>query len=246
MPEPVVIGNATLYLGDCLDILPTLGKVDAVITDPPYKLSQEYGSGADADNLLAVSSIWPVASAILAATKPGGVCAMFYDSRILPLALEAMRHAGWRYLRNLTLYRRWGQASLVHGWMSTSDFILLFGAPGVKPQYHGSVKHDVYVKDGPEVESTGHPAQKPIEHLRHIVGRLAAPGAVVLDPYMGSGTTGKACVMEGRSFVGIEREPAYFDMACRRIESAQRCESLFDPSAASGIDPKRAEQMTIE
>jgi site-specific DNA-methyltransferase (adenine-specific) len=74
---------------------------------------------------------------------------------------------------------------------------------------------------------------------------LAAPGAVVLDPYMGSGTTGKACVMEGRSFVGIEREPAYFDMACRRIQSAQRQESLFDPSAAV-IDPKRAEQMTIE
>lgn len=222
-----VIGNATLYLGDCREILPTLPKVDAVITDPPYKLSQEYGAGADADNLMAVSGIWPVAASLLAAAKPGALCVMYYDTRILPLALEAMRSAGWRYLRNLTFYRRWGSASIVHGWMSTSDFILVFASPGAKPAYFGETRHDVFIREKAEVDSTGHPAQKPIGDLCHIVRRTTDEGRIVLDPYMGSGSTGVACETEGRRFIGIEKEPAYFDIACRRIEDAQRQGRMF-------------------
>jgi adenine-specific DNA-methyltransferase len=212
-----------LIQGDCLEVMPTLAdaSVDSIVTDPPYKLSQEYGTGADADNLLAVSCIWAVAQDMLRIAKPGSVCAMFYDSRILPLAMEAMRRAGWRYLRNLTLYRRWGQASLVHGWMSTSDFILLFAKPGAKPAYFGDVRHDVYVKDRPEAENTGHPAQKPIGHLRHIVARITPPAGLVFDPFMGSGSTGVAARAEGRNFIGIERDPTYFAIAERRIALAQ-------------------------
>jgi site-specific DNA-methyltransferase (adenine-specific) len=68
----------------------------------------------------------------------------------------------------------------------------------------------------------------------------------ILDPFMGSGTTGVAAVQMGRAFVGIEREPKYFEMACRRIEDAQRQESLFDPSAASGMESQRTAQMSFE
>ncbi len=222
------MSNIEIRQGDCLEVLRTMNanSVDSIVTDPPYKLSQEYGSGADADNLLAVSSIWPVAQEMLRVAKPGGLCAMYYDTRILPLALEAMRSAGWRYLRNLTFYRRWGNASIVHGWMSTSDFILIFAKPGDKPEYFGKTKHDVFTRDTAEQESTGHPAQKPISDLQHIISRITPPGGVVLDPFMGSGSTGKACILEGMRFMGIELNSEYFDIARKRIMAtpAQRAQ----------------------
>ena len=222
------IGDATLYLGDCREILPTLGKVDAVVTDPPYKLSQSYSASVDADNLEAVASIWPVAAQLLSATRPGGVAVVFYDTRILPLCLQAFRGSGWRYLRALTLYRRWGQASLVHGWMSTSDFALIFAAPDAKPVFAGPYRHDVFVKDGPEAENFGHPAQKPEGFTADIIANVCPSGGSLLDPFMGSATTGAAAVRLSRRFIGIEREPAYFDIACRRIEEAYKQPRLFD------------------
>lgn len=205
--------------GDCLAVLPTLeaGSVDAIVTDPPYKLSQEYSSGTDADNLLAVSAIWEAASACRRVVKPGGLFAMFYDSRILPLAVEAMRHHGWKYLRHLVLYRRWGQASLVSGWMSTSDFVLLYVAPGGKAKFYGEARHDVYVKDGPEPDYFGHPAQKPLDCVKHIISRICPPGGTVLDPFAGSGTTGVAASIEGRKAILIESHAPYIDAIRRRL-----------------------------
>lgn len=218
-----------LIHGDCLEVLKTLdaGSVDAVITDPPFKISQEYSASADPDNLLAVSSIWMAAQEWARLAKAGSLCAMFYDTRILPLALRAMADAGWKYLRALTFYRRWGQASIVHGWMSTSDFILLFAKPGKAPQYHGKPRHDVYLKSSPEPESFGHPAQKPLDAVRHLVERVCPPGGVVLDSYVGTGTTGVACALEGRNFIGIEKEAAYVEIARRRIAEAQKEAGLF-------------------
>jgi site-specific DNA-methyltransferase (adenine-specific) len=205
--------------GDALAVLRELptASVDAVITDPPYKITQEYSSTTDPDNLLGVSSLWPVAPQMFRIAKPGALCAMFYDTRILPLALETMRDAGWKYMRALTLYRRWGSASLMNGWMSTSDFVLIFYKPGAKPKFHGPWKHDVYIRDKAEPTSYGHPAQKPLDHCRHIVENVTPPGGVVLDPYMGSGTTGEAAIELGCSFIGIERDSHYFGVASERL-----------------------------
>lgn len=227
-----------LFNDDCLTRLKQLeeNSVDSIVTDPPYKLSQEYGTGADADNLMAVSCIWPVAFEMLRVAKPGAVCVMYYDTRILPLALEAMRAAGWRYLRNLTFYRRWGAASVVHGWMSTSDFILIFAKPGAKPTYFGDTKHDVFIREKREDETTGHPAQKPIDDLRHIVGRVTPPGGVVLDPFMGSGSTGKAAMLEGFQFIGIEREAEYVEIAKARIQHALDNQEKSEPDTQLGLD----------
>lgn len=209
--------------GDCLELLRTLpdGSVDAVVTDPPFKVSQEYSANADPDNLIAVSCIWDAAGQMWRVTKDGGVCVMFYDTRILPLAIHTMQRAGWKYLRALTFYRRWGQASLVQGWMSTSDFILVFAKPGRKPKFYGSPKHDVYVRTAPEPESVNHPAQKPMDALRHLVARVCPPDGTVLDPFGGSGTTAVACLMEGRSCILMEREPAYVEIARRRVAEAE-------------------------
>jgi len=215
--------------GDCLDVMRQLpdGGVDAVVTDPPYKLSQEYGSGADADNLLAVSGIWPVAPEMRRVTRAGGVCAMFYDTRILPLALAAMQRGDWKYLRALTMYRRWGAAHNLHGWMSTSDFVLVFASPNAKPTFHGKLQHDVYVKASPEPESFGHPAQKPAEFVQHLVENVTPASGLVFDPYCGSGTTGVAAIRAGYRFIGIEREASYVDIARRRIADAAAQGNLF-------------------
>lgn len=213
--------RAAIYRGDALSVLRELpdASVDAVVTDPPYKLSQEYGSTTDPDNLLAVASLWPVAPEMYRLAKPGAFCAMFYDTRILPLALEVMRDAGWRYMRALTLYRRWGQASLMSGWMSTSDFVLIFNKPGAKPKFHGEAKHDVYIRDKAEPVSYGHPAQKPLEHCRHLVRNVCPPGGVLLDPYTGTATTGVAALAEARRFIGVELSPHYAEVAAQRLRS---------------------------
>lgn len=209
----------TIHQGDALDVLRDMpaDSVDSVVTDPPYKISQEYSATTDPDNLLAVASIWPVAAEMSRVAKPGALCAMFYDTRILPLALASMADAGWKYLRALTLYRRWGNASLVHGWMSTSDFVLIFVKPGEKHQFHGKAAHDVYVRDKAEPVSYGHPAQKPLEHVRQIVARVTPAGGTVLDPYTGSGTTGAAAMAEGFDFIGVEKSAQFHRVASERL-----------------------------
>lgn len=223
--EPYYQDDRTaLYGGDSLAVLRDLPSesVDAILTDPPYKLSQEYGATTDPDNLLAVSSLWPVAPQMYRLAKPGAPCAMFYDTRILPLALETMRDAGWKYLRALTLYRRWGQASLMSGWMSTSDFVLVFVKPGEKHRWHGKPAHDVYVRDKAEPVAFGHPAQKPLDHCRHIASNICPDDGVILDPYMGTATSGVAALMEGRRFIGVEVVERFQQIAERRIREAQR------------------------
>ena len=216
------IGDAILYQGDCLEILPTLGTISTVITDPPFKISQKYTANVDADNLSSISKIWPVGLQLFNLCSEGGYFIMYYDTRILPLALEAMRWAGWKYLRGLTFYRRWGNANKLYGWMSTSDFLLLFRKPGggTYKFYSDDWRHDVYIKKAPEKLSYNHSAQKPLENVVHITDHLSPPDGIVIDPFMGSGTTGEACMKSGRKFIGIEIDSEYFDIACKRIEQA--------------------------
>lgn len=216
-PEPYYDeGGVTIYHGDAVDLLPLAAEADAVVTDPPFKLSQEYGSSTDPDNLVAVASLWPVARKALDSVKPGAVAVVFYDTRILPLAMRAIPEGGWKYMRALTLYRRWGQASVVGGWMTTSDFALVFHKPGARPEFHGKVSHDTYVKASPDPVNWGHPAQKPIALVMQIVERVTPPGGVVLDPYCGSGTTLDAARRTGRQAIGIEAEERYCEIAAER------------------------------
>lgn len=220
MPEPYYSGHGVeLYLGDASEVLPTLGvtDADAVVTDPPFKLSQEYAAGVDPDNLVAVASIWPVFPALLACCRPGAVAAVFYDTRILPLALRAIPTAGWRYLRALNFYRQWGRCSLVHGWMTNSDFILLFQKPGGKAIFHGQPRHDTIIRRAPDGVGRDHPGQKPVDAVGHLVERLCPPGGLVLDPYLGSGTTAAVAAVQGRRCIGIEQEERYLEGAAKRM-----------------------------
>lgn len=190
-----VIGNATLYLGDCLEILPTLPKVDAVITDPVYP-DLDYG--------------WkyvPIESL-------GFPCRQFYfwmqPPRPFPLPFTAMHI--------------WSKANVYIG-----DHELWEPIYEVNGKKLGSVLRESSINSEMAAQMNSdsffdHPCQKPIKLMRRLVRRTSGR---VLDPFMGSGTTGVACMNLGRQFIGIEIEPKYFDIAYERIENAQRQVRMF-------------------
>jgi len=213
-----------IHFGDSLELIRKLpdNSVDLVVTDPPYKVSQKYGGGVDADNLIAVSGIMQLMPEISRVLKPNRFCIVFYDNRILPLLFESVKYTNLVYRKQIFLYRRWGSAHRWVGWMQCTDpvcvFVNGFDEPFV-PELKGTVKHDVWIKDKPEKENTGHPAQKPLEMIEHIISWCSNENEVVFDPYMGSGTTALAAQKQGRQFIGFERQKEFYDMATERIQS---------------------------
>lgn len=200
------IGDCTLYLGDCLEILSTLDKVDAVVTDPPYGIgvpSTRWGGKAetwDADtHARGVRAAIEIAgeSVVFGGnyySLPPSRCWLVWDKMISPGLNLAGAELAWT---NIT---RVGVRLKRHLWSGP-------------------------FREGSEPRN-GHPTQKPLAVMQWAVGYVA--GDSVLDPFMGSGTTGVACVNLGRKFIGIEIEPKYFDIACQRIEDAYKQPRLFD------------------
>jgi len=241
------IGNATLYLGDCLEILPTLGKVDAVITDPPYssggqfrsdrtqKTSTKYvnsdslftardefsGDNRDQRAFLAWSTMW--FSKLLQISNDGAICCAFTDWRQLPTMTDAVQCGGWVW-RNIATW--WKPAvRMQRGRFSSSAEYVVYSSHGSPMEGEKSPQNVLQFAPvgGDDKE---HMAEKPVALLEAIVG-LSSVTATVIDPFMGSGTTGVACMNLGRKFIGIEIEQKYFDIACRRIDDAQRQSRLF-------------------
>lgn len=202
MSEPVIIGNATLYLADCRDILPTLPKVDAVVTDPPY------GIGAGRMSL----GKWRTA-----AMEKGDWDAHAPDlSDVLALNVPSIVWGGNYFsLPPSRAYLIWNKGAGFKGrdfaeceqaWCSFDGNARVFD---FDPLARGSYR------------DKEHPTQKPVELMTWCL-TFVSDAKTILDPFMGSGTTGVACMNLGLKFIGIEREPKYFDIACRRIEDAQR------------------------
>ena len=208
-----VIGNATLYLGDCIEILPTLPKVDAVITDPPYGLGIEYASFVDTpENVKALADKWlPLARAIApcVAFTPGIGADRFYPNPD-HICAWIMTAGGYRASWGFGMW----QPILCYG----KDPYLAKGL-GARP--------DTIITNGTDKIKENHPCPKPDFVWQRIVNRFSLEGQTVVDPFMGSGTGGAVCHKIGRKFIGIEIEPKYFDIACERIENAQRQERLF-------------------
>ena len=196
------IGNATLYLGDCRDILPTLPKVDAVITDPPYGI----GIASNPVRQMHEKLDWDAAApddSVLDAIVDAGAVAVVWGGNYFNLPPS--------------------QCFFVWDKVQPQDFSLAMceqawtNKKGPAKLYRQSVLS--YRKE--------HPTQKPVELMKWCIAQCTDNPQTILDPFMGSGTTGVAAVQMGRKFIGIEREPSYFDIACRRIEDAQRQGRLF-------------------
>lgn len=253
MKDIVQIGDATLYLGDCRDILPTLPCVDAVITDPPYGIVHDFGTQKRLDGSRTLQWSWDgegthdvirsaLSGCLALLNRPGNAFA-FAGFDTVEISRELFREAGmipkpWAWVKQYPPPPMPGNR-----WPSAFEVACLGYDAGAYFADANPSRRNVMVADALRAgnsEKAGHPTQKPLAVMMHLVSALAAPSATVLDCFMGSGTTGVAALQLGRTFIGIEREPKYFEIACRRIEDAQRQESLFEPEA-----PK-AEQMGFE
>jgi DNA modification methylase len=214
--KPVIIGDATLYLGDCLDVLPAVGKVDACITDPPYGIDfQSQGSGQTsgkggwtAFEYMEWDKVKPnasVFSAILCSSKTQIIWGGNYFTDSLPTTMQWLV---WdKGQRNFTL------ADCEFAWSSQYRAARIFDYPRAKA-----------LQDGKQ-----HPTQKPVALMAWCIEQVKPAPQTILDPFMGSGTTGVAAIQLGRKFIGIERETKYFDIACQRIEQAVAQGQLFAP-----------------
>lgn len=229
------IDNATLYLGDCRDILPTLPKVDAVITDPPYGIVAQFGEQNRLDGSRKLQWEWDGADThglirgslglmVDRLTRPGNAFA-FAGFDTVEFAREIFRTAGmtpkpWAWVKKCPPPPMPGNR-----WPSAFE-VACFGYDA--GAYFGDAnvsRRNVMIEDALRAgngERAGHPTQKPIAVMEPLVSALCRPGGTVLDGFMGSASTGVACMNLGRQFIGIECEPKYFDIACRRIEDAQR------------------------
>ena len=219
------IGRATLYLGDCRDILPTLPKVDAVVTDPPY--------GIKADSTMAKASGFQGGGMLAAKSHYD---ATEWDSAPVDADLMRLVREGGRW--NVIFGGNYYDCPPASCWLVwdkevNGHFADCELAWTNLPKAVRRIRHmwNGMLRKGQE-ERHGHPTQKPVEVMKWCIGHLPH-GDTILDPFMGSGTTGVAAVQMGRSFIGIEREPKYFDIACKRIEDAQRQGDMFIDGVAA-------------
>jgi len=242
MSKPVTFldGRVQLYLGDCREILPTLGKVDAVVTDPPY------GTGGWRRTVAGAGSN-PAAALIREAWDDGAVdwidgrspVLTFWPPARTSILLDAAMRAGLPKHRALYM-RKKDPKPQVGGRIAWSVEPIWCLSPDGFQLYGGTDWSEASTpRAGRDAEATGHPYEKPLETLLWLIGKTDA--ATILDPFMGSGTTGVAAIKLGRRFIGIEIEPKYFDIACRRIEEATKQPDMFVERAP---DPKQ-EAMAI-
>ena len=215
------IGNQRLILGDCLEVMPTLGKVDAVVTDPPYGIGFPYNSHNDTPDELQrlVNGFVPLARAAASrvVVTPGNTNIFRYP--------QADWVGCWTW-DTTTARGFWGWSQ----WQP----ILLYGEdvwPGTDSK-GGKLKSDRIHFSGGEAkishaEGGGHTCPKPIEFMRRLIARFSISGETIIDPFMGSGTTLVACQKLGRHGIGIEIDPDYFEIACKRVEEAARQPDLF-------------------
>lgn len=206
-----IIGSCELLLGDCLEILPTLGPVDAILTDPPYgigidgqtrrirgKKSDRKGyefKGWDAERPEAALRL------IAAMTCPKIVWGGNYFADLFP---KGERWLSWDKGQRIS------QSDCELAYTNMTGALRVFTLNRVALMTDGAV----------------HPTQKPVEIMRWCLGFL--PNArTILDPFMGSGTTGVACAKMGRAFVGIEIDEGYFEIACKRIRDAYAQPDMF-------------------
>lgn len=236
-PE-VTIGACRLILGDCREVLPTLPQVDAVVTDPPY--AEKTHQGARRSTWKRPQSVRPLLHfaamgcealrLCLAACCPHRWLIATMDYHHL-VALEEMPPAGVRFVRfgiwNKTAYTpQFSGDRPAQGW----EAIGIFHNRTTTLRWQGGGQRAVWTYDKiQDTASIQHPTQKPLALIVDLLQQFTDSGETVLDPFMGAGTTGVACVQLGRSFIGIEIEPRYFDIACCRIEQAYAQPDLFVP-----------------
>lgn len=246
-----MIAPPTLLAGDCLQLLPTLDadSIDAVIADPPYSsggftrgdrtngstnskytqtgtqtIRPEFaGDNRDQRSWITWTAIWLTMA--LRAAKPGAYLLMFCDWRQLPAATDAFQAGGWVW-RGIVVWDKTEAARPPNtAYFRHQAEYVLWGTKGSTNQAAAGGPWDGVIRLSVSQADKHHVTGKPTELLRRLV-QVCPPGGTVLDPFMGSGTTGVACRLEDRRFVGMEIEPAYMEIARRRITQAEPARDL--------------------
>jgi len=264
----VVIGDCRLLLGDCLEILPTLGNVDVVVTSPPYGQQRDYGQRVvDWRDLVSTAMLrTPTHRTTQFLVNLGLV---HRDGEVVPYwqeLIDDMRADSWRHFGWYVWDQGSGMAGDFHGRLAPShEFVFHFNREPRKPnktkptlggrQHSGNTRNrdgsskpkshdgrpvqpvkipDSVIRCPRETEpgpNAAHPARFPVRFAVELVEPYTQQGDIVIDPFMGSGTTGVACVKLGRSFIGIEIDEGYFDIACARIRDAHSRPDMFIEAA---------------
>jgi DNA modification methylase len=219
--QKVTIGEATLYQADCAALLPTLGRFDAVVSDPPYGINENSKKVASRSNATAAKDYgsfnWdktPPADSLIDALRSMSEWQALFGGNYFTLPPTPC----W----------------LVWDKLNTGDFadceLVWTNWPTavrrIQWRWNGMIRQGN--------EERYHPTQKPLEVMKWVIG-LCPKAETILDPFMGSGTTGVAAVQMGRKFTGIERDPKYFALACRRIEQAYAQGQLFQPERPAQV-----------
>lgn len=245
-PERVVIGDAELWHGDCREVLPLVDSVDAVITDPPYGIVEQIKVNNRPSGTRTMSWEWDgeaaheavaagLALAIGRLVKPGSFfCFCGLDTIHLPrdlLRRRGMSVRPWAWVKTCPPPPAPGNR-----WPSAFEFGVFGFDSGAFFGDADPARSNVMLADSlrnGNGERAGHPTQKPIAVMQHLVAALCPPGGCILDPFMGSASTGVAALRMGKRFIGIEIDRQYFDIACERIAHAQAQGQLLPPEPVS-------------
>lgn len=210
------IGDCDLYLGDCLEVLPALGQVDAVVTDPPYGIGYQKGSGGRGEHTRRNHS-----KPIIGDDRPFDpspwtrwTCILWGANHFAKMLPDGGRWLAWNKLGSLEPWDSFSDVEFAWHSKRGADRIFSLLWKGIAQ----GVKDDGGVR--------GHPTQKPVALMEWCLG-FVPDADTILDPFMGSGTTLVACARRGRKGIGIELDPDYFDVACKRVEEAYRQPDLF-------------------
>lgn len=246
MNAPITIGNATLYHGDCRDVLIEIGVVSHAIFDPPYEAhmhaakrgEKAYGArrrirtdghaNPPPVDFASIDGVREWLVPLLAGRCEGWLIA-FCTPEGVAAWRDAIEAAELRYKR-ACIWNKPDSAPQFNGQgpaMGAEMFVTAWCGQGCS-KWNGGGRRNVFehVTNAPDRHGV-HPTEKPVSLMREIIALFTNFGETVLDPFMGSGTTGVACAKLGRKFIGVERELKYFDIACLRIEKAYAQPDMF-------------------
>lgn len=231
--EDRLIGGVRMILGDARDVLPGLRArpdfcpVDLVVTDPPYALSSGGNTpGAmggkfhhevyDNTGLMMETVAWSeIGGPLLRACAPRADAYVMCEDRNLPAALNGFMGAGWRYHGIITWDKHTPSRSRFY--MKCAEHVIYLFKGNARDITNGGSKR-LWREDRPK--GAVHPTQKPLALMEHLITNSSRIGDLVLDPFMGSGTTLVAAVNTDRRGIGIELDPAHYAAACARVEAA--------------------------